>query len=53
VSFAEVLFDNNLHTFTTLAVRGGSMHILTRTLDGKVVDDAVITPRATRWSMRR
>lgn len=41
-SIADVLFDDNQQTFTTLAIRGNRMQILTRALDGTVVDDTTI-----------
>ncbi|MGH8447022.1 MAG: phosphodiester glycosidase family protein, partial [Solimonas sp.] len=44
---ADVLFDDNLNTYTTLSIRGPQMHIQTKTLDGQVVDDTVLQPRAT------
>lgn len=43
---ADVLFDDNLNTYTTLSIRGAQMHVLTKTLDGQVVDDIVLQPRA-------
>ncbi|MCE7507125.1 phosphodiester glycosidase family protein [Alloalcanivorax xenomutans] len=46
--FADVLFDDNVNTYTTLQIDGENMHVLTRTLDGTVVDDTIITPRAGR-----
>ena len=46
--FADVLFDDNVNTYTTLQIRGGQMRVLTRTLNGTLVDDAVLTPRASR-----
>jgi hypothetical protein len=41
-SLAEVLYDDNQQTFTTLAISGNRMHILTRALDGTVVDDTTL-----------
>ncbi|KAF0808762.1 metallophosphoesterase [Alcanivorax sp. S71-1-4] len=46
--FADVLFDDNVNTYTTLQIDGAQMHVLTRTLNGTVVDDIVLTPRASR-----
>ncbi|MBY6034106.1 phosphodiester glycosidase family protein [Marinobacter daepoensis] len=45
---ADVLFDDNVNTYTTLEIIGDRMHVLTRTLDGTVVDDAYLTTRASR-----
>lgn len=45
-SLAEVPFGDNQQTFTTLAIRGNSMQILTQALGGAMVDDAVIRSRA-------
>lgn len=42
---ADVLFDDNVHTYTTLAVRGNKMHIETRAINGKLVDRHTITAR--------
>ena len=44
-SLAEVLYDDNQQTFTTLAIRGNRMQIPTRALDGTVVDDTTIRSR--------
>jgi exopolysaccharide biosynthesis protein/methionine-rich copper-binding protein CopC len=45
--FADVLFDDNVNTYTTLQIRGRELHVLTRTLNGTVVDDNVLAPRAS------
>ncbi|CAM3930102.1 calcineurin-like phosphoesterase family protein [Kerstersia gyiorum] len=44
---ADVLFDDNVNTYTTLSIRGDRMHVLTKTLAGQVVDDVILQPRAT------
>lgn len=44
---ADVLFDDNVNTYTTLSVRGDRMHVLTKTMNGLVVDDTILQPRAT------
>ncbi|AKU99025.1 hypothetical protein AKJ09_05689 [Labilithrix luteola] len=46
--FADVLFDDNVNTYTTLQIRGGQLNVLTRTLNGTVVDDTVLSPRSAR-----
>lgn len=45
---ADVLFDDNVNTYTTLDIQGEAMHVLTRTLDGTVVDDVTLHPRTDR-----
>ncbi len=39
---ADVLYDNNVNTFTTLAIRGNVLRVLTRAMDGTVVDDTTL-----------
>ena len=46
--FADVLFDDNVNTYTTLDIQGDDLHVLTRTLDGTVVDDVTLQPRTDR-----
>ncbi|MGT2509358.1 phosphodiester glycosidase family protein [Cupriavidus basilensis] len=43
---ADVLFDENVNTYTTLSIRGDRMTVLTRTLDGRIVDDATLRSRS-------
>ncbi|MEY1662543.1 phosphodiester glycosidase family protein [Isoalcanivorax beigongshangi] len=45
---AAVLFDDNVPTYTTLEIKGAQLRVLTRTVDGRLVDDALLTPRAQR-----
>ena len=45
---ADVLFDDNVNTYTTLDIQGDDLHVLTRTLDGTVVDDVTLQPRTDR-----
>jgi hypothetical protein len=48
-SLAEVLYDDNRQTFTTLAIRGNVLHVLTRAMDGTVVDDATLYSTPHGW----
>ncbi|MGL6313263.1 phosphodiester glycosidase family protein [Vibrio sp. WXL103] len=48
VPFADVLYDENVHTYTTLHIQGEELEVQTRTLSGKLIDRTVLTPRATR-----
>lgn len=45
---ANVLFDDDNQTDTTLLVQGSLMKILTRNIYGKVVDQAAMVPRRAR-----
>lgn len=45
---AEVLYDDDIQTLTTLHVVGEQMQVLTRNIYGRVVDQATLTPRKRR-----
>ncbi len=45
---AEVLYDDDIQTYTTLHVVGAQMQVLTRNIYGKVVDEATLVPRRLR-----
>jgi exopolysaccharide biosynthesis protein len=45
---ANVLYDDDIQTYTTLHVQGSLMKILTRNIYGKVVDQAAMVPRRAR-----
>lgn len=47
-AIADVLYDDDVQTYTTLHVQGKQMTVLTRNIYGKVVDQKVITPRLAR-----
>jgi hypothetical protein len=45
---AEVLYDDDVQTYTTLHVIGTKLTVLTRNIYGKVVDQATLVPRKLR-----
>ncbi|WP_397535855.1 phosphodiester glycosidase family protein [Roseateles sp.] len=45
---AELLYDEDLQTYTTLHIVGGEMRLLTRNIYGKLVDQATLRPRQLR-----
>lgn len=47
-SVAEVLYDEDLQTYTTLHVKGSRLHLLTRNIYGRVVDQAQLAPRSAQ-----
>lgn len=47
-AIADVLYDDDVQTYTTLQVKGQQMTVLTRNIYGKVVDQKVLTPRLAR-----
>ncbi|MFA0438739.1 phosphodiester glycosidase family protein [Vibrio sp. 10N.286.49.B1] len=48
VPFADVLYDDNVHTYTTLHIQGESLEVHTRNLSGQLIDRTILTPRASR-----
>ncbi|MYN06751.1 phosphodiester glycosidase family protein [Pseudoduganella aquatica] len=47
-AIADVLYDDDIQTYTTLHVQGNRMNILTRNIYGKVIDQATLAPRKSR-----
>lgn len=47
-AIAEVLYDDDVQTYTTMQVQGRQMKILTRNIYGKVIDQTTLAPRTER-----
>ncbi|MFN3304060.1 MAG: phosphodiester glycosidase family protein [Roseateles sp.] len=45
---AAALYDEDLQTYTTLHVKGGRLHLLTRNIYGRVVDQTQLAPRSAQ-----
>ncbi|GAL26098.1 Ser/Thr protein phosphatase family protein [Vibrio variabilis] len=48
VPFADVLYDENVHTYTTLHIQGEQMEVQTRNMNGQLIDRVTLTTRESR-----
>ena len=45
VPFADVLYDDDVHTFTTLHIKGDQLEVETKNINGALIDRHVLTSR--------